>query len=311
MRKVLAAGIVLTALAATPAAAQQQVVGNAATVVGDVKMSNASIRTPRKVERRQRLAWGDLIDTAKRSQLQILLLDRSTFGIGANSQVRIDRFVYDPNRGRSVVATFFKGALRFFTGDEGENSAEVSTPSGRIGIRGTALDLLVGEEAKDIAEDEDFVDDADGPDGRKNEATLVVLRGPGAATAGGLTVGRAEVEAAGVTVVLDQPGLAAYIPRNGAPPIGPFLISNKGLGNLQDQLAPEVAHAADGGNGVAEAAAATAIIGGAACLLLFCRHDDGNNRTNQGPTPPVVSNPNNTNNTGRAPPPPPPPPRIN
>ena len=313
MRKVIAAGIVLTALATAPTAAQQTVVGNAATVVGDVKLSNVSIRTPRKVERRQRLAWGDLIDTAKRSQLQILLLDKSTFGIGANSQVRIDRFVYDPSRGRSVIATFFKGALRFFTGDEGENSAEVTTPAGRIGIRGTALDVLVGESAKDIAEDEDFVDDADGPDGRKNEATLVVLRGPGAATAGGLTVGRAEVEGAGVTVVLDQPGLAAYIPRNGAPPIGPFFISNKGLANVQDELAPEVARAADGGNGAAEAAAATAIIGGAACLLLFCRHgDDNNNRTNQTPTSPTANNPNNTANTPPSRPPPPPPPvRIN
>src|SRR6185503_2188187 len=104
-----AAALILgTALTAPPAAAQRVEVGNAATVVGDVRMSNAAIRTPRKIERRQRLAWGDRIDTAKRSQLQILLLDRSTFGIGANSQVRIDRFVYDPNRGRSVVATFFK-----------------------------------------------------------------------------------------------------------------------------------------------------------------------------------------------------------
>jgi hypothetical protein len=275
-------------------------------------MSNAAIRNPRKIERRQRLAWGDRIDTAKRSQLQILLLDRSTFGIGANSSVRIDRFVYDPNQGRSVVTTFFKGALRFFSGREDDgNSAEVNTPSGRIGIRGTALDVLVGEEAKDIAEDEDFVDDADGPDGKKDEATLVVLRGPGQATAGGLTVGRAEVEAAGVTVVLDQPGLAAYIPRNGAPPIGPFSISNSGLAKVQDEEAPEVAHAMEGGNGAAEAGAAAAIIGGAACLLLFCRDND-DNRTNQAPTPPVVTNPNNPNRTSAPPPPPPPPPpRIN
>lgn len=273
----LAAGIVLAStLVADPAAAQRVEVGNAATVVGDVRMSNAAITSPRRIERRQRLAWGDLIDTAKKSQLQILLLDRSTFGIGASSRVRIDRFVYDPNAGRSVVATFFKGALRFFSGrQEGENRADIETPAGRIGIRGTALDMLVGEEAEDIAEDEEFVDDAD-VDSDEDEATLVVLRGPGAGTAGGLAVGWAEVEAAGVRVVLDQPGLAAYIPRNGAPPIGPFFLSNGGLAQVQDELAPEVARAADG-NGLLGALVPAAI--GAVALGVILSSDGDDNRT--------------------------------
>ena len=242
------AALLATGLLASPLAAQQRVeVGNAATVVGDVRMSNAQLRKPKKIARKQRIAWGDLIDTAKKSQLQILLLDRSSFGIGASSRVRIDRFVYDPEAGRSFFATMVKGALRFFSGREDDaNSGEIQTPSGRIGIRGTALDLLVGEEAGDIAENEDFVGNVDSDE---DEATLVVLRGPGAATAGGLTPGRAEVSAAGKTVVLDQPGLAAYIPRKGAPPIGPFFLSNPGLAELQDQLQPEVARAAQGSGG--------------------------------------------------------------
>jgi len=271
----LAAGTALAgAVAAEPAAAQRVEVGNAATVVGDVKLSNATIRNPRAIQRRERLAWGDRVDTGRRSQLQILLLDRSTFGVGASSRVQIDRFVYDPNAGRSVFATLAKGALRFFSGrQEGENSAEIQTPSGRIGIRGTALDMLVGEEAEEIAGDEEFVDDAD-VDSDEDEATLVVLRGPGAGTAGGLAVGRAEVEAAGVTVVLDQPGLAAYIPRNGAPPIGPFPISNGGLAQIQDELAPEVARAADG-NGLLEALVPAAIGAVALGVLLSGDGNDG------------------------------------
>ncbi|WP_066559914.1 FecR family protein [Croceicoccus bisphenolivorans] len=225
--------------------AQSVEVGNAATVVGDVRMSNAQIKKPREIERKQRIAWGDLIDTGKRSQLQILLLDRSTFGIGAQSRVQIDKFVYDPNAGRSVFASFIKGALRFFSGRQADgNNAEIRTPAGRIGIRGTALDLLVGKQAQTIAESEEFVGKVDS---KKDEATLVILRGPGAQTAGGLTVGQAEVSGAGVTVLLDRPGLAAYIPRNGAPPIGPFAISDKALSQVQDELAPEVARAAKGG----------------------------------------------------------------
>jgi hypothetical protein len=243
----LAAGTMLgSALIATPVAAQRVEVGNAATIVGTVEITDGADGEKREIARRERIAWGDLIETKRRSQLQILLLDRSSFGIGARSSVRIDSFVYDPEAGRSVFATFLKGALRFFSGSQDDdNSGEITTPSGRIGIRGTAVDILVGEEAEKIAEDEEAI-------GRtrseKDEATLTILRGPGSGTLGGLTPGLVEVEGAGVTVVLDAPGLAAYIPHAGAAPIGPFRISDSGLSKVQDELAPEVARAAEGGS---------------------------------------------------------------
>lgn len=304
-RRPFASLAVAVALIANPTEAQERVeVGNAATVVGDVRMSNAAITTPRPIQRRQRLAWGDRVDTGKKSQLQILLLDRSTFGVGANARVRIDSFVYDPNAGRSVVATLFKGAMRFFSGQQsGENRADITAPAGRIGIRGTALDVLAGNQAQEIADDERFVDRAD-VDSKEDEATLVVLRGPGAGTAGGLAVGYAEVEAAGVRVVLDQPGLAAYIPRNGAPPIGPFAISDEGLAKVQDRLAPEVARAAEGGGladtlipiavGVAAVAGAAAVAGGGDDNDTP-RSPQGNTNTRTG-----ASNPNSTSNPNSA-----------
>lgn len=238
--------LALVAALPAPAQAQQRTeVGTAASVVGEVRMSNAAIREPRRIAARQRLAWGDLVQTGGGSQLQILLLDRSTFGIGARSRVTIDRYVYDPAAGRSMAATLLRGALRFFSGrQDPANSADVTTPSGRIGIRGTAIDMLVGEEARSIARNEPAVGEVRS---REDEATLVVLRGPGAGTAGGLAPGLADVSAAGVTVRLDQPGEAAFIPFNGAPPIGPFQISDAGLSRVIDRLAGEVARAGDGG----------------------------------------------------------------
>jgi hypothetical protein len=238
--------LVLAVTVPAPAHAQQRTeVGTAASVVGEVRMSNTQIREPRRIAARQRLAWGDLVQTGGGSQLQILLLDRSTFGIGARSRVTIDRYVYDPAQGRSLAATFLRGALRFFSGRQApSNSADVTTPSGRIGIRGTAIDMLVGEEARAIARNEEAVGEIRS---REDEATLVVLRGPGVGTAGGLTPGLADVTGAGVTVRLDSPGEAAFIPFNGAPPIGPFQISDAGLSRVIDRLAGEVARAGDGG----------------------------------------------------------------
>ena len=247
-RRTLTAALVaatVLAQAPSPAFAQQRtVVGTAASVVGDVDLTNAAV-SERPVTRNQRLAWGDTIHTGHGAQMQILLLDRSTFGIGPRSRVQINRFVYDPNADRSLVATLIEGTLRFFSGRQASgNSADITTPSGRIGIRGTAIDMVVGEHAKGIARDEPAV--GGGNNASDAEATLVVLRGPGPGTAGGLTPGLAEVTAAGVTVRLDRPGQAAYIPRNGAPPIGPFQISDAGLGRVIDRVSATVERANDG-----------------------------------------------------------------
>lgn len=272
----------------TPALAQRTEIGNAATVVGKVDITLASSNKKQKVQRKQRIAWGDLINTGKKSQLQILLLDRSSYGIGAKSTVRIDRYVYNPEEGRSSVVTFLKGALRWFSGQQGgDNSSEVNTRTGRIGIRGTAVDMLVGKEARNIAKDEaDVTPDLKGLDHDKKNATLVVLRGPGAGTLGGLNPGLVDVDSAGVMVTLDAPGEAAYIPFVGSPPIGPFNITDGGLIEVQDQLAPEVARANKGGGLLDALLPAVVGIGAVAAgaILLGGRDDDdpGSNTATDG-----------------------------
>lgn len=278
---VAGASLVVLGALASPAAAQQRVeVGNVASIAGDVSLENSQTKRPIKVERRQRIAWGDLIETGRNAQLQILLLDRSNFGIGQRSRVRIDRFVYDPRKERSVFATLIKGALRFFSGDEaGKRSGEISTPSGRIGIRGTAVDIIVGARGREIAEKEPSVGQVRGD---KNEATLVVLRGPGNLPQSGIAPGRVEVIGADVTVILDQPGLAAYIPRQGATPIGPFRIGDKGLAQVQDELAPRWARSFKRGiPGEAIAGAAAAAVGAGIVLGTRGRDepDDQNDQT--------------------------------
>lgn len=278
----MAAGTMLaTGFLAAPAHAQRTEVGNASVVVGDVTLDNDSLRRPREVQRRDRIAWGDLVETESRSQLQILLLDRSSYGIGARARVRIDSHVYDPDDGSSTVVTVLRGALRYLSGRSNDgNDTNLRTPSGRIGVRGTALDVLVGDEAEDIAEDEAGVGSMRSDD---DEATLVILRGPGANTGAGLTVGLVEVEAAGQTVVLNQPGQASYIPFNGSPPIGPFMISDAGLAEVQEELAPEVARANSGG-GLLETLLPIAVGAIAVGVLLGTGGDDES-------APPVIDQP--------------------
>ena len=248
-RAIKAATTAATALATVATAVAQsapQPIGIASSVVKEAKLSNAQTPKPRPVVVRQRVALADLIQTGKQSQLQLLLLDHSTFSIGANARLRIDRYVYDPSRGRSMGSSVARGAFRFMSGRSSPaNRATIDTPVATIGIRGTILEGVVGEVAAQIARRES--DAARRAEIDKAGATLVVLRGPGANTQGTALPGAASVTAGGATVELTGPMQAAFVPRAGAMPIGPFSLSPAGLAQLQNLVLPQLAPADGGG----------------------------------------------------------------
>lgn len=214
-------------------AAAPSIVGIAAAVVNDVQIKGSAARQFAKAALRQRVAMADQVQTGGGSRLQLLLLDRSKFTVGANARLTIDRFVYDP-KGSSMSASVAKGAFRFMSGRTGSAGGKsIKAPAATIGIRGTLLDGVVGPEAVAIARGERDI--------RGNvrhdpaTATLVVLRGPGPRRQGNDAVGAVDVEAGGQTATLDRPLAAAYVPFAGAPPIT-FTISSPGIAKLNDLL---------------------------------------------------------------------------
>ncbi|WP_176399750.1 FecR family protein [Novosphingobium sp. B 225] len=223
---------------ATPALAQA--VGTASAVVREAKLSNVRAPKPHQVALRERVAIADLVQTGKQSQLQLMLLDRSVFSIGANARLTIDRFVYDPARGRSMGATVAKGAFRFMSGrPNAMGGSSIGTPVATIGIRGTIVEGAIGQTAIDIIKGETIR--AAAKDADKDNATLVVLRGPGAASQGDAQPGAISVASSGGTLDLTTPMLAAFVPRAGAAPVGPFTISQEGLLKLRDAIFPDLA----------------------------------------------------------------------
>lgn len=239
-RSLLAVVVMGTAMGSALAQDTTQAIGMASAVLNEVKLSNAQIAQPRQVALRQRLALADLIQTGHKSQLQMLLLDRSTFSIGADARLRIDRFVYDPSAGRNMAASVGKGAFRFLSGRPNPMAGStITSPVATIGIRGTIVEGVVGPDAVAIAS-ADYGPARDAKADR-DVATLVVLRGPGKATEAGLQPGAVTVSADGASVDIEAPMLAVYVPRAGAQPIGPFRISPKGLMHLRDLIFPALA----------------------------------------------------------------------
>lgn len=235
--------LAVTAMVLAPAALaadSPQIVGIASALLNEVSITPAGLPKAHRAVPRERLALADRVLTGKKSQLQILLLDKSVFTIGANARLTIDRYVYTPATGRSFTASIAKGAFRFMSGrpDRGSVSS-LRTPIATIGIRGTVVDAVIGPDAVAIARQESGIDRATRSDAET--ASLVVLRGPGPLTQGSVAPGAISVTAGPGTVTLDRPMLAAYVPAPGATPIGPFLISRQGLARINALIFPSLA----------------------------------------------------------------------
>lgn len=233
----------LAALALLGAAAGPTVIGSVAALRNQVSVRPVAAPQARPATMGQRMALGDQVQTGNQSHMQLLLLDRSSFTVGQNARLTIDRFVYDPSGG-SFSATVAKGALRFMSGGaHGKGGAQIRTPVATIGIRGTIVDAVVGEDAIDIARFEPALNGARNSD--PATASLIVLRGPGPRDR---RPGAISVTAGGKTVDLDRPLLALYVPGPNQPPIGPFTISLSGQAILNDLILPRLSPRLDGAN---------------------------------------------------------------
>ena len=63
--------------------------------------------------------------------------DNSNLSVGPASVVRLDKFVYDPNKGAgSIAIEASRGAFRFVTGSQDKGDYRVKTPYGTLGVRG-------------------------------------------------------------------------------------------------------------------------------------------------------------------------------
>ena len=143
LRTVLVTALI-AALTAAPVFAQQ------AGVTAAVNQS-AKGRAPGAVARTivlgDNVVVDEQIDTNADGLVQILLADGTTFTVGPNSSLTIDRFVYDPAANTAqVTASVSKGVFRFIGGrtSKTEDGVQINTPVGTVGIRGAVVNFSVG-----------------------------------------------------------------------------------------------------------------------------------------------------------------------
>ena len=83
--------------------------------------------------------FNERIKTTDSGLVQVLLVDGSTFTVGPDSDLVINKFVYDPNKGTGqIAASFSKGVMRFVGGkiSKADNAVTIDTPAGAMAVRG-------------------------------------------------------------------------------------------------------------------------------------------------------------------------------
>jgi hypothetical protein len=91
------------------------------------------------------LYTNETIGTGPAGQAELHFNDSTKLSVGPSSNVRLDKFVYDPNKGGAgkVAISATKGAYRFITGEQDKKAYEIKTPYATLGVRGTVLEIVV------------------------------------------------------------------------------------------------------------------------------------------------------------------------
>jgi hypothetical protein len=124
------------------AQAAKSTIGNAHTVVRTV--TGIADEKERELVWRDDIYHNEKIVTGVESATKLIFLDQATLTLGPNSEIVLDRFVYNPNKSKgSFIMTATSGAFRFASGKMAKKSYKIHTPAATIGIRGTEFTVDV------------------------------------------------------------------------------------------------------------------------------------------------------------------------
>jgi hypothetical protein len=89
------------------------------------------------------LQVNDILQTSADGSLGALLQDGTGIGLGPNSELKIDSFIYEPADGKlGLILRLARGVMAYFSGRIAKlapGAVTVETPVGVMGLRGTHL----------------------------------------------------------------------------------------------------------------------------------------------------------------------------
>ena len=129
----------LTLLLAPSLLAAEPPVGAATSVIPATSYTrNAKVAT---LEINGAVEQNDRVKTSGKGSTQIKFVDSTTITIGPNSEVLLDKMIFDGDRARNATVQLVRGAMRFASGVSDHNAYHIKTGVAVIGVRGTVIDV--------------------------------------------------------------------------------------------------------------------------------------------------------------------------
>ena len=125
----------LVAVQSSASFAQDPQIGAATATKNQVQGTVGS--TTESISKGTNVFSNEVVRTGDAAVADLQFIDETTMSIGPISEIRLDKFVYDPNgTSGAVVIEATKGAFRFVTGKQDQKVYQIKTPYGTLGIRG-------------------------------------------------------------------------------------------------------------------------------------------------------------------------------
>lgn len=140
--------LALLLAAATPALAQQAAAGRIKVVSGSAFIVRGTETIPARAG--ELVFAADGLRTGDGGRVGVTLKDDTRLSLGPNSEVRLERYVYEPgNNGLGMVLKFVRGMAAYVSGRLARlapDSIRLETPAAIVGVRGTTLAIRVEEQ---------------------------------------------------------------------------------------------------------------------------------------------------------------------
>jgi hypothetical protein len=140
--------VLVVLFASTVSAQQPEAVGRIKLVSGAAFLVRGSSQVPAQAG--QLLYQSDLLRTGADGNVGVALKDDTRVSLGPASEIRLDRFSYDPAEGQlALVLRVMRGVAAYVSGRIAKlapDAVRIETPSAILGVRGTTLAIRIGDQ---------------------------------------------------------------------------------------------------------------------------------------------------------------------
>jgi len=128
-----------------PASGAESIVGSIKTAQGGAVVLRGTQTIPAREG--MHLLVNDILQTSADGRLGAILQDGTGIGLGPNTELKIDTFLYEPADGKlGLLLRLARGVMGYFSGRIARlapGSVTVETPVGVIGLRGTQMAVTI------------------------------------------------------------------------------------------------------------------------------------------------------------------------